>query len=135
MDAVIMSVLGALLALLASASAGWIGWQSERRRKEKAPTLEDRIGILTESLKSSSSVISEIEVEIEKRRDIAERLKNDVQRYEQLKEITQSQVEAIAQTIRGEVLVESRKSIWRNAVITFVIALVFFFLGFWLRGI
>lgn len=121
--ATLVSVLGALFDL-------WM----ERKRREKAPTLEDRITSLTENLKSSSSVISEIQAEIEKRSEIAQKLKTDVQRYEQLRELNQPQVEAIAQTIRSEITGESRKSIWRNAIITFVIALAFFFLGFWVRG-
>jgi len=108
--------------------------RTERLRKERTPTLEDRIATLLENLKSSSSVVSDIEAEIEKRREIAEKLKDDVQRYEQLREINQSQVEAIAQTIRGEMVAESRKSLWRNAIVTFVIALVFFFLGLWVGG-
>jgi chromosome segregation ATPase len=122
--AVIASLLGATFALL-----------GERKRKEKAPTLEDKITILTENLKSSLSAISEIETEINKRSGIAEKLKNDVQRYEQLKELSQSQVEAVAQTIRSEITAESKTSMWRNAIITFVIALAFFFLGWWVGGI
>ena len=119
------------VALLASIVTLLFGYQREEEKAKKAPTLENRIATLTENLKSSSSVISEIEAEIGKRSEIAERLKNDVQRYEQLRELNQSQVEAIAQTIRSEITGESRKSIWRNALITFVIALVFFFLGLW----
>jgi len=128
------SILGAVLALVVGALSGFIALITERKRKAKAPTLEDKITALTENLQSSSSVISEIEAEIEKRSEIAEKLKGDVQRYEQLKELSQSQVEAVAQTIRSEITGESRKSIWRNAIMTFVIALVFFFLGFWVRG-
>ena len=124
-----------LLALGISGMAGaltflvslWI----ERKRREKAPTLEDRITSLTGNLKSSSSVISEIQTEIEKRGEIAQKLKADVQRYEQLRELNQPQVEAIAQTIRSEISGESRKSMWRNAGIAFAIALVFFFIGWW----
>ena len=110
-------------------------YRREQRRRKKAPTLEDRIGTLTRNLESASAVISEIEGEISRRSEIAGKLKNDVQRYEQLRELSQSQVEAIAQTIRGEIAGESRKSIWRNAIITFVIAFAFFFLGLWVGGI
>ena len=106
----------------------------KRKEKEKAPTIEDRITTLSESLKNSLSVISEIESEIENRSQVVSKLKDDVKRYEKLKELNEAQVEAIAQTIRGEIAGESRKSIWRNAIITFVVALIFFFLGFWLRG-
>ncbi len=129
MDIISFSIIGAIAALLASLLAGISVFLAEKRRREKAPSLEDRITTLTENLKTSSSVISEIASEIEKRRQIADKLKNDVQRYEQLREISQPQVEAIAQTIRSEIRGESRKSVWRNAIITFFIALVFFFIG------
>ncbi len=112
-----------------------LSYRKQEKLRREAPTLEDRIATLIEQLKMSSSAISEIEAEIERRREIAERLKGDVQRYEQLRELSQSQVEAIAQTIRGEIAVESRKSIWRNAIITFIVALLFFFLGWWLSGL
>ncbi len=134
-----MEIMIAALAVAASGIVGTLtylyGYLRERERKKQAPTLEDRIAVLSENLRSSSSVISDIEAEIAKRRGIAEKLKGDVQRYEQLRELSQSQVEAIAQTIRGEIAGESRKSIWRNAIITFVIALAFFFLGRWVGGI
>ena len=117
-------------AAVAGLTAIW-SWRRQQRRREQAPTLEDKIAALTESLQSSSSVISEIEAEMEKRSEIAQKLKNDVQRYGQLRELSQSQVEAVAQTIRSEIAGESRKSIWRNAIITFAIALIFFFVGLW----
>ncbi|GAH37891.1 unnamed protein product [marine sediment metagenome] len=109
-------------------------YRRQRRRRKEAPTLEDRIETLTQNLESSSAVISEIEDEISKRSHMAEKLREDVRRYEQLKELNQSQVEAIVQTVRSEIAGESRKSIWRNAIVTFAIALVFFFLGLWVGG-
>jgi len=109
--------------------------QAYRKRKKEAPNLEDRITTLTDNLKNSSTVISEIEAEIQNRAKMVEKLRDDVKLYEQLREISQSQVEAVAQTIRSEITHESKRSFWRNAIITFVIALAFFFLGFWLRGV
>ena len=127
--------IGVTASLVLTGLTTLLWWWLERKRKEKAPTLEDRITSLTGNLKSSLSVISEIQTEIEKRSEIAQKLKTDVQRYEQLRQINQSQVEAIAQTIKSEIAGESRKSIWRNAIITFVIALTFFFLGWWIGNI
>ena len=103
-------------------------------REKEAPSLDDRITTLTDSLRSASSVISEIEKEISKRSQTALKLREDVQRYEQLKDLSQAEVEAVAQTLRSAIAGESRKSMWRNAIITFVIALVFFFVGWFVRG-
>jgi len=133
----IFSIIGAAVAaLLTGVISFLLGYRNEvQKKKKEAPTLEDKITTFTENLKNSLSVISEIEVEVEKRSEIAERLKKDVQRYEQLKALSQSQVEAVAQTIRSEITHESKRSILRNAIITFVIALAFFFLGWWVGGI
>ncbi len=99
------------------------------RKKEKSPSLEDKIASLTRSLRSSLAVISEIEGEIEKRSEIATKLKDDVERYKELRELNRPQVEAITQSIRAELEVESKKSLRRNTIIAFGIALGFFFLG------
>jgi Flp pilus assembly protein TadB len=129
-----LSVAGAVLALITSFLTFILAYQRQKQRNKKAPTLEDKITTLATSLKSSLTVISEIESEIESRSKIVTKLQDDVKRYEQLKELNKAQVEAIAQTIRGELAGESKKSLWRNAIITFIVSLVFFFLGFWLRG-
>jgi len=106
-----------------------LSYRREQKRRKEAPTLEDRIRTLTQNLESASGAISEIEGEISRRSEIAEKLKNDVERYEQLRELNQPQVEAIAQTIRSEISGESKKSLRRNAIITFAVAIGFFFLG------
>ena len=103
-------------------------------RERKTTTIEDRIATLTDSLKSSIEVISELESEIDNRSKMVSKLKDDAERYEKLKVLNEEQVEAIAQTFRGEIKSESKKSIWRNAIINFVVALLFFLLGYLIRG-
>jgi Flp pilus assembly protein TadB len=127
-------VIGGVISLLTGAFTALVAYQAERKRKKKAPTIEDKITALATSLKSSLSVISEIETEIASRNQMVSKLKDDAKRYEKIKELNEAQVEAVAQTIRGEIAGESRKSLWRNALVTFGVALIFFFLGFWLRG-
>lgn len=91
-----------------------LSYRRQQERRKKSPTLEERVKILAQNLESASGVISEIEDEISKRSEIAKRLRGDIQQYEKLKKLNQSQVEAIAQTIRSEMASESKKSIWRN---------------------
>jgi len=137
MDYLIIQIIGLVVGAGAAFSGltALLSYRREQRRKKEAPTIEDKITALAENLKSSLSVISEIESEIESRSQIVSKLKDDVKRYEKLKELNEAQVEAVAQTIRGEIAGESRKSLWRNAIITFIVAMIFFFLGFWLRGV
>jgi peptidoglycan hydrolase CwlO-like protein len=120
---------------VATSIVSLLTYLTKAKREERAPSLQERITTLTENLKSASVVISEIENEISKRNQTAQKLREDVQRYEQLRQLNQPQVEAIAQTIRSEIAGESRKSMWRNAGITFAIALVFFFIGWWVGGL
>lgn len=51
-----------------------------------------------------------------------------------MKEINKEQVELIAQTLRVPLQKESRKSLIINAVITFVVALIFFAIGYAVGG-
>jgi len=122
----LLSAVAGVIAALFSLVVTWI----QGRRKERAPTLEKTISTLARNLEAASASISQIENEISKSREMAQRLKEDVERYEQLRQLSQAQVEAVAQTLRGEVAIEARRSRYINAAITFVIAFVFFMAGF-----
>jgi len=125
------SVVFSLIAgVLAAVSSVVFAWGQARRHKKRAPTLEETINTLAKNLEVASASISQIENEISKRREMAHKLKEDVARYQQLRELSQTQVEAVAQTLRGEVATEARRSRYINAAITFVIAFAFFLAGF-----
>jgi len=104
-------------------------WKELEKRKGKELTLQDRISKLTKNLESSVAVITEIETEISKRKNLAQQLETDIGRYNKLKEINKAQVEAIAQTLKIPLLKESRKSWIINALVAFVVALIFFLVG------
>ncbi len=106
----------------------------KRRKKKKEPTLQDRISNLTKNLKSSVAVITEIEEEISRRKNLAVKLEADIERYSRLKEINQAQVEAIAQALEIPIKKESLKSLIRNSVISILIAGAFLALGYFLGG-
>jgi dipeptide/tripeptide permease len=110
----------------------WERW--EQKGKGKEPTLQDRISNLTKNLESSVAIITEIETEISKRKNLAQQLEADIERYNKLKEINKAQVEAIAQTLRIPLVKESRKSLIINAIVTFVVALIFFAIGYFVGG-
>lgn len=128
-------IIGISASALIAAIIALISYLVQKKRSKKSPSIEDKITSLNNNLKDSLSVISEIESEIKNRSEIVNKLKEDDRRYEEIKELNQSQVEAIAQTIKGELASESRKSLWRNAIITFIVALIFFLLGFWTNSI
>jgi len=132
----VMSILGIALGAAVAVSAGFtiVRLLLGRGEEEKEPTLQDRISNLTKNLESSATVITEIEAEISKRKSLAQQLETDIERDKKLKEISKDQVEAIAQTLRIPLVKESRKSLIINAIITFVVALVFFAIGYLVGG-
>ena len=98
----------------------------DRKIKEKfGETSEERIDRLTKSLKEAASLSSEIELEISNRNRIVEKLKGDLKRYEELKKLKETEVEAVVQTMRGELRRESNKSLWQSAGLN----LIFFLAG------
>lgn len=126
----ITAIAGAVISLLTSL------YQQRLKKKGKGEelTLQDRISDLTKNLESAAAVVTDIEAEISKRKNLAQQLETDIERYNKLKEINQAQVEAIAQTLRIPLLKESRKSLVINALVTFVIALIFFGVGYFVGG-
>jgi len=97
----------------------------ERKIKHKfGETTSERIDRLSKALKESMSLTNDIEKEIQQRHSIVTKLKQDVDRFEKLAKIKESEVEAIAQTIRGELRAEGSKSLFKSALISF-----FFFIA------
>jgi uncharacterized coiled-coil protein SlyX len=109
-------------------------FQELEKRKKKEPTLQERISELTEQLKSSSAVITEIEQEISKRKNLVAQQEEAMRRYELLKDVDKSQVEAIAQILEIPVKKQSRRTFWLNIAMTVLIGLGIFALGYFLGG-
>jgi len=107
------SIIGELVQKLSKATKG------------KDQTLETRVEALTASLTDATQLISQIQREIESRSGLATKLREDVERYDQLKKISAPEVEAVAQLLRGELKSEARKSFWKGVIVNFI----FFILG------
>lgn len=101
-------------------------------RKKQDPTLESRIDSLTTSLKDAAGLIDHIESEIQHRSSLADKLKRDVERYKTLKDMDAEEVEAIMQSLRGELKKEGRKSFWAGVGINFVFFTFGAFISFYI---
>ncbi len=95
------------------------------RSKGKTETLEVRIDKLTAALKSSSQLVSEVESEIQARKELVVELQKDAEKYEKLISLNQEQVDAVAQVLQGELTKESGKSFKKSLLVNFI----FFLLG------
>ncbi len=97
----------------------------ERKIKEKrGETTAERIERLSKALKESISLTNEIEQEIQERHSMVTKLQDDVARYEELAKLKSSEVEAVAQTLRGELRNEGSKSLFKSALVS-----LFFFIA------
>ena len=104
----------------------FIKYKIEKKLKEKyGESRTERIERLTESLKEAAEVTSEIEAEIFRRNNLVSKLKEDERRYSELSKLKSQEVEAIVQTLSGELQKDSNKSLIKNTLINFS----FFILG------
>lgn len=113
---------GASLAFLTQLIHFWYSVKDSGKRQE---SLTQRIDRLAGALKEATGLIADIEQQIQDRHSFVERLRVDVQRYEQLAQLNQSQVEAVAQLLRAEIRAEGRSTFWKGVVVNFL----FFIIG------
>jgi hypothetical protein len=87
--------------------------------------LEDRISALTGALRQSATVIADIEQEIAARKALVNQLEADAAHAECLVRLHSTEVEAVAQLLRGEIAEADR----RNLRATMWLSLIFFVKG------
>lgn len=127
---IVNEVLWKMIPIVIAAGGAAIGLEFlkiklERKIKEKrGETTSERIERLSKSLKESISLTNEIEQEIQQRHSMVIKLQDDVARYEELAKLKGSEVEAIAQTLRGELRNEGSKSLFKSASVS-----LFFFIA------
>jgi hypothetical protein len=85
----------------------------------------DRVKRLVKALAEATEVMAAIEKEVTARRVMAERLQRDVETHTRLLALDREEVEAVAQTMAGEVRREGR----RNLLTSFLLNAFFFGLG------
>jgi len=116
--------ISAVASTLVGAAAAVLGEYLRRKRqsaenKEK-PSLNERVRTLTESLNTSTSLISEIQLEIEKRHELVTKLQKDTEHYEALSKLKEKETEAVAQLLQGIVNKDSERSFYKGVIVNFV---------------
>lgn len=100
-----------------------------RQRRQTAGVgdqgLERRVEDLTANLRQAASVVGEIEQEVRARQELLEQLKEDSQQAEELSKLRATEVEAVAQALRGQLSILERRSLKGNIVL----GLIFYILG------
>jgi predicted nucleic acid-binding Zn-ribbon protein len=98
---------------------------AQRKKITEKDSLESKIKGLTSALSDSANLINHIQTEIESRHKLVEKLKTDHEHYESLVKLKESEVEAVAQLLRGELQKESKNSFVKSIAANFI----FFVLG------
>jgi hypothetical protein len=98
-------------------------------KSDQKITLEERIIILTKSLNNAASIISEIEMEVEKRQTLVERLQQDAQTAQAMIDLNAKEAEAVAQVLRKEIDREQTQSFWADLVQNMGFTVLGVFLG------
>ncbi len=121
----IISILLAVTATGAVAAALSEFVQRYFRKKREEETIEQRIERLSTSLSEAVGLINQIEEEITSRQALVDKLRSDIETYNNLVSLKQTEVEAVAQVLRRELRTEGRHFFWRGVAVNFL----FFVLG------
>lgn len=89
-------------------------------RERKGETAPERIEKLSRALTDATNLIGGIERELKERHRLVEKLREDCDRYDQLAKLKATEVEAVVQSLRGELRQEGRRSFWQSAFLNFV---------------
>lgn len=93
----------------------------ERKIREKrGETTSERIEKLSRALTEATTLIGGIERELKERHRLVEKLRDDCDRYDQLAKLKASEVEAVVQSLRGEIRQEGKRSFWQSVLLNFV---------------
>ena len=117
----VLATLGAAGSLIGEL----IGKLIRKKEEKKKPELTKRVETLTASLTKSTSLISEIQDEIEKRHELVTKLKEDTEHYNTLSKLKEKEAEAVAQLLEGIVNKDSQRSFYKGVIVNFI----FFALG------
>ncbi len=102
----------------------YVGRDGGQLLGKRDPT-RDRVKKLTTALAGSIEVIEAIRQEVDANQRLVDRLQADVETHKELLRLHQSEVEAVAQVVAGEVRREGRRGLY----FSFVLNAVFFGLG------
>jgi len=117
-----IALMTIVIGLLTSAFPGLL--KLYHQRVQHPLTIEERIEELTTSLGQPVTTISEIEKEVRDRQALVERLQRDAEVAEDLIAVSQEQINAVAQTLRGELERQERSSFWWGVGMNFLFIVI-----------
>jgi len=89
-------------------------------RERRGETTAVRIEKLFQALSESTRMIASIERELNERSGLVQRLRDDCKRYDELAKLKGAEVEAVVQSLRGELRKEGKRSFWQAVGLNFL---------------
>ena len=123
-DLIVTFVCG-ILGVSASMVYELISTIKKRKSESKEDNITSQIKRVSKVLEDSVQEINSLQIELEKRIELVEKLQKEAKDAENIISLTEDQVKAIRTTLNNELQKESRKSFWKGVAINFV----FFVLG------
>jgi gas vesicle protein len=116
---ILLSLLGGVVGALTSV------WTAlSRSPSNRAPSLEDKVAVLTSSLNQAAKAISEVESEVRNRQQLADKLRKDAEEARKIVTLNKEQVEAVSQALRGQLQQRERATYWRRLAENFFFAVL-----------
>lgn len=91
-----------------------------KARERRGETTSERIEKLSKALTDATGLIGNIERELTERHHLVEKLRADCERYDELANLKSSEVEAVVQSLRGEIRQEGKRSFWQSVGLNFL---------------
>ena len=119
---VFIAILPAIIiAGVAAIATEYLKVRIERKVREKrGETTSERIEKLSSALTDATNLIGGIERELMERHRLVEKLRQDCDRYDQLAKLKATEVEAVVQSLRGELRQEGNRSFWQSVLLNFI---------------
>jgi hypothetical protein len=89
-------------------------------RERRGETTSERVEKFANALTQATNLIASIERELKERHRLVEKLRQDCVRYDQLAKLKSVEVEAVVQSLRGELRQEGKKTFWQSVGLNFL---------------
>lgn len=120
----ILTIISTVLGLVASIVAQY-GIKKQDKKNSQDIDISERISIISNSLTTSATELTNIQNELEHKVAFVNNLKKEAEEAENIISLTKEQVSAIKRAINGELQSGNKKSFWSGVAVNFI----FFVLG------
>ena len=117
---IIVTLLSGILGVSSSIVYEVISTILKRKNINKEDDITSRIKDVSTVLENSVQESGELQIELEERVKMVEKLKEEAEQAETIISLTEEQVKAVRTTLNNELQKEGRKSFWQGVIVNFV---------------